>query len=384
MTGVLLIGGGHAHLIAAPLIARTAGEAARVALVAPSTRLLYSGMMPGWLSAQYRFDECAIDLARMCRANRIEWIEDEIVDIDFTSRAAIGRFARYPFDLASVNVGSANDLGQIGESAPTVLGAKPFARFVDDWNSWTEGVNARPRPRSVVVVGGGAAAVEIAFALAALVAGGSALAGSKVTLVTAGEDLLQGMSRVAAALAQRSLLARGVEARFGCRYVGAGDGCARFDGAPAIEADLVVVANGARPPDWLAQAASRDGVSLAADRGLAIRSDLRSTSHAAIFAAGDCASFVDQRVPKSGVHALRQGPVLAANVGVALSERTRVRAADATPAATVRFGARRRTLALMNRCDGSAIGAWGPIGFAGAWAWRWKDRIDRRFMARFR
>jgi NADH dehydrogenase FAD-containing subunit len=384
MARVLLIGGGHAHLIAAPLISQAAGDEVSVALVAPAAELLYSGMMPGWLSGQYRFDECAIDLARLCRAHRIEWIEDEIVDIDFASREAVGRVARYPFDLASVNVGSANDLGDIGESPPTVLGAKPFAQFVDEWTVWLGAANAAPRPRPLVVVGGGAAAVEIAFALAALSGHGSPLAGSRVVLATAGDELLPGMSRIAARLALRSLLARGVEPRFGCRYVGTGDRSARFDGAGQIEAELVIVANGARAPQWVGAAAGRDAVALASDGGLAIRSDLRSTSHAAIFAAGDCASFVDQRVPKSGVHALRQGHVLAANICAALEERARVRAAGTTSVATRRFRARRRTLALLNRCDGSAIGAWGPVGFAGAWVWRWKDRIDQRFMARFR
>ena len=383
MTGILLIGGGHAHLIAAPLIAQARVDRARIALVAPSAQLLYSGMMPGWLSGHYRFDECAIDLASVCRAHGIDWIEDEIVDIDFALREALGRNARYRFDLASLNVGSENDAGSIGEAPPAVLCAKPFASFVDDWTAWLDAARSAPRPRALLVVGGGAAAVEIAFALAALSADGSALAGSRIVLATAGDALLPGMSRIAARLAHRSLAARGIEARFACRYLGTADGCARFDGAPPIAADLVIVATGARPPRWLAAAARRDGLALADDGGLAIHSDLRSTSHAAIFAAGDCASFVDQRVPKSGVHALRQGPVLATNVIDALAQGDTSHPPEPASSDFVRYAARRRTLALLNRCDGSAIGAWGPIGFAGSWAWRWKDRIDRRFMARF-
>jgi hypothetical protein len=29
------------------------------------------------------------------------------------------------------------------------------------------------------------------------------------------------------------------------------------------------------------------------------------------------------------------------------------------------------------------VGAWGRLAFHGGWAWRWKDRIDRRFVARY-
>ncbi|HWS76355.1 MAG TPA: TIGR04283 family arsenosugar biosynthesis glycosyltransferase, partial [Quisquiliibacterium sp.] len=173
-------------------------------------------------------------------------------------------------------------------------------------------------------------------------------------------------------------------------------GGARFEGGPPIAADLVVVATGARPPAWLQAAALRDSVTLAPDGGLAVRSDLRSTSHPAVFAVGDCAGFVDQRVPRSGVHALRQGPVLAENLASSLAQAAvdgphagtasdspapRMAPREALPA---RYRARRWTLALLNRCDGSAIGSWGPFGFSGRWAWRWKDRIDRRFIARFR
>jgi hypothetical protein len=44
----------------------------------------------------------------------------------------------------------------------------------------------------------------------------------------------------------------------------------------------------------------------------------------------------------------------------------------------------RRALALLDRADGTAIAAWGPFGAAGAAMGRWKDRIDRGFVARFR
>jgi len=371
MTRLLMLGAGHAHLIAAPRLAKARGQNLQIALVAPSETLLYSGMIPGWIAGQYRFDECAIDVGRVCRDNGIEWLRDEIVDIDFLRREAIGSGDRHRFDLLSVDVGSATDLGAIGADSPPVLGARPFANFVPTWQAWRDGALDTVRARRMLVVGGGAAAVEIAFALVAQVRAHPSLAGSEVSLAAAGERLLERMAPAAGALSARSLSAHGVRLFLGRRYVGAGGGHARFEGSEPLEADLVIVANGARPPDWLTACAARDGVAVAADGGLAIRSNLCSTSHAAVFAAGDCASFVDQRVQKSGVHALRQGPVLARNLA---------RSADAQECLV----ARRWTLALLNRCDGSAIGAWGPVGFAGRWAWNWKDRIDRRFVERFR
>ena len=394
MKRVLLLGGGHAHLVAGPLLAAASGGRASLALVAPSPRLLYSGMMPGWLAGQYAFDECSIDLAGVCARNGIEWIRDRIVDIDFAAGQAVGERGRHRFDLASVNVGSDNDPGSLDEDVGraggmAVFGAKPFAEFVQRWSAWREACAARPGPRRLLVAGGGAAAVEIAFALARLAATDSALRGSRVTLATAGGDLLPGMSRIAARIACGSLAARGIEQRAGLRYVGAGGGAARFEDGTSLPADLVVVATGARAADWLVRAALRDSVALAPHGGLAVRSDLRSISHPSIFAAGDCAGFVDRNVPRSGVHALRQGPVLAANLARVLDVRPSGAggSGEGGPGGDEgplqRYVPRRWTLALLNRCDGSAIGAWGPLGFAGGWTWRWKDGIDRGFIARF-
>jgi NADH dehydrogenase FAD-containing subunit len=404
MTRVLLAGGGHTHLVAGPALARRLGPGTEIALLAPAPRLLYSGMMPGWLAGQYAYDDCAIDLHRVATSAGLHWVADTLVDVDFAAREAVGASGRrHRYDLLSLNVGSSNLLGDRAPgSTVRVLGAKPFADFVDGWTAWLDGAPAAPR---CVVVGGGAAAVEIACALAALVAPGARLAGGSVALATTGSALLPGQARVAAALAARSLDRRGVALHLSRRYLGVEGAFVRLaqeggaGGVPSapsgsaapsgptvpstttelrLPADLLIVATGARPPGWLTDAARRAGLPVAPDGGLAVDGCMRSKGDARVLASGDCATFVDAAVPKSGVHALRQGPPLAESIARAAAGP----AGDCTDAA--RYVAQRRALALLNRCDGSAIAVWGPLGAAGAAWWRWKDRIDRRFIARFR
>ncbi|MDX1579904.1 MAG: selenide, water dikinase SelD, partial [Gemmatimonadota bacterium] len=87
-----------------------------------------------------------------------------------------------------------------------------------------------------------------------------------------------------------------------------------------------------------------------------------------------CAHLVDAPwVPKAGVYAVRQGPVLIENLRRALAEARPFRS----------YRPQRDFLALLNLGDGTAVGAKWGLTASGRWVFRWKDWIDRRFMRRF-
>ncbi len=100
---------------------------------------------------------------------------------------------------------------------------------------------------------------------------------------------------------------------------------------------------------------------------------LRSTSHPDVFAAGDAATLMAAPRPKSGVYAVRAGPSLAANLIAALDGR-----------APSRFRPQRRALYLISTGGEHAVASWGPLALGADWVWRWKDRIDRAYIAKFR
>ena len=110
-----------------------------------------------------------------------------------------------------------------------------------------------------------------------------------------------------------------------------------------------------------------------ADGFIRIDAQLRSVSHPQVLAVGDCASWAGWPLPKAGVHAVRMGPVLAHNLRVALGG----------PGGLLDHRPQRQFLALLATGDGRAIASRGPFGAEGAWAWRWKDRIDRAFIRRY-
>jgi selenide,water dikinase len=150
-----------------------------------------------------------------------------------------------------------------------------------------------------------------------------------------------------------------------------------------VERDAVHVASGARVPAdlvvWVAGAAGPallGGAGLPLDpRGfLLVDPTLRTVDGAPVWAAGDCATLAERPgTPKAGVYAVRQGPVLARNLRAALGEGT-----------PVPYVPQRTFLSLLNTADGKALLRWHGVVSHSRWAWWLKDRIDRRFVRRYR
>jgi NADH dehydrogenase FAD-containing subunit len=137
-----------------------------------------------------------------------------------------------------------------------------------------------------------------------------------------------------------------------------------------LPVDAALFSTQAAPP------AALSGLGVERDqRGfLAIRPTLVTLGDDRIFAAGDCATMVDHPRPKAGLFAVRQGPVLGRNL------RRRARGQPLREHIP-----QKDWLVLIGTGDGRAIGGRGRrLAIEGAWVWRLKDWIDRRFMRRFR
>ena len=142
----------------------------------------------------------------------------------------------------------------------------------------------------------------------------------------------------------------------------------RTAGGEEVEADEIIWVTQAGGAAWLRET----GLALDADGFIQVKSTLQSVTDPHVFAAGDVASLVDRPLEKAGVFAVRQGPRLAENLRRSVLGR-----------ALRPYRPQRRWLALISTGDRYAVASRGALGCRGAWVWRWKDWIDRRFMAKF-
>ena len=163
-------------------------------------------------------------------------------------------------------------------------------------------------------------------------------------------------------LLAKVLRRRKVDYRRGMRADAVEPGPVVVSGAARQAFDLVLWAAGAEAPPLLG------GSGLALDERGFLRVDetLRSVSHPEVFAAGDCAATPEA---KSGVHAVRQGGVLADNL------RCLVRGLRPQP-----YVPRDKALLILTCGARYAIAMRGDWSAQGRWVWWWKNWIDRRWL----
>lgn len=330
-------------------------------LVSRTAWSTYSGMLPGLLAGHYRRQDVEIDLERLCRYAGARFERDEVVGLDLaTSEVCRAGSEPLRFDLVSLDTGC--DSATVPGVARHALSVKPIDRFPERLaERWER--RAVPDAAVIAVVGGGAGGIEVAAALA------HRHARATVLVVTEGEHILPGYPAPVRRKVERALRARSIEVRTGWRVARLEPSALCDAAGDRLEADAIVWVTGARAPAWPAESG------LATDAGgfIAVDDSLRSTSHPAVFAAGDVAAMIDHPRPKAGVFAVRQGPVLAENLR---------RAARGEP--LVGFEPQAAFLSILALGDRTAIAARGRLCLEGRAMWRLKDRIDRRFVARYR
>lgn len=368
MKRLLLLGGGHSHVEVLRRFGRLPMPGVDLTVVNPARFATYTGMLPGLVAGHYAYRDCRIDLAALTRFAGARFLHTEAQAVDAVRRKVVLADAMsLDYDIVSIDIGSVPATAGIPGSAENTVGVKPFDAFLSVWNGLIERARAGSLSR-LAVVGGGAGGVELLLAAQYRLAQLRPQSAVQCALVAEAPQVLPTHNPAVSAAFHRILSARQVDVHLSTRVARVESGTLVAANGARISADAIIWATGAAPPPLLRT------TRLALDDGgfIAINAHLQSISHSEVFAAGDCASMVGAAYPKSGVFAVRQGPPLAENLRRALAGQP----------LTV-YRPQHRALALISRGDRYAVASYGPVAFAGAWVWRWKDHIDRKFIGRY-
>jgi selenide,water dikinase len=370
---LVLLGGGHAHIEVIRRFGMNPVPGVRLTIISREIQTPYSGMLPGLVAGHYGFDETHIDLTPLARGAGARLYQDEVVGLDLPNRRVLLR-TRPPvaYDWLSIDTGSAPSLDAQG-ALEHAIPVKPVGSFHPRWEHLRERVLATREPLRIGVVGGGAGGVELLMAVRHRLRSELARAGDDANrlsfhLVSAAADILPGHGARARRLYRAALLDAGVELHLGGSVAAVDASSVTTTSGARIALDEVLWVTHAAAPAWPAAA----GLATTEDGFIRVDACLRSVSHPEVFAAGDIAHVDPYPRPKAGVYAVRQGPRLATNLHHALLGR-RLEA----------FRPQRDALSIISTGGAHAIASRGPFAVAGAWVWRWKDRIDRRFVERY-
>ena len=361
---LVLVGGGHANLaVLADWISHGIPAGARAALITPEPFLTYSGMVPGWIAGQYRLAEGRVDLAALAARAGVRLIAGRCAGLaPDASIITLASGERIAFRFAAIDAGGAGRADQIVGDCAGLIDVRPMDGFVARLAQWRE--VRRAGAQRIVVIGGGAGGVELAFACANMA---GLAAGCEVVLITGRDGLLPGFAPRLRGLAARELARQHITVIAAEARCDAGELYA--DGQALGRADLVVAALGSAAPAW-----PRSG-GLACDPAgfIAVDQYQRSLSHPHVLAAGDIAARADRPVPHAGVHAVHTGPVLAANLRAIVNGQAPRRS----------YTPRSASLYLLNCGNDTALVSYGPLAAHGRWAARLKQRIDTRWIAAY-
>ena len=361
MTRVLLVGAGHAHVEVLRRFGRRPVPGARLTLLTRGAETPYSGMLPGVVAGLYRREQAFVDVAGLAAFAGAALVLGEACGVDMQGRRVLVQDqAALPFDVLSMDVGSRPTTGGVPGATEHALPVKPIDGYLERFGDVMARVRAG-RARDVVMVGGGAGGVELLLSVEARLRG----SGAAYTLVSAAETLLPEFPAAFRARFAGVCRARGIRVLLARRVVLVEPGAVLLEGGERLAADEVLWTTEAAPPAWLGGSGLplRDGF-------LAV--DARLQAAPAVFAAGDMIAFGPRPIPRSGVYAVRAGPILAHNLRAAV-----------TGGRMRRFRPPRQALAIVTTGERDAVMARNGFTLEGAWVWWFKSWLDRRWMARY-
>lgn len=373
---LILIGGGHAHAIALKMIAMQKPAGVNITLISNLVQTPYSGMLPGLIAGHYNYDQVHIDLGRFCRYAGINFIEDSVTGIDPLNQTV--RCQQHPdfhYDLLSIDTGSSPDLDSIPGAREWSIGVKPVNPLLSYWDSLQQKILRRDdtQPLHIGTVGGGASAVEILLAMQyklqkLLTKRNRDCSQLHFHIVCGPQDVLSSHNHRVRAYYERVIAERGIHLHRAFRVSEVKERRLLNAQGQSLHLDEIIWATAASGARWPAAAGLR-----CSDNGCILVEDtLQSVSHANIFACGDIADMINHPRPKAGVFAVRQGKPLAHNLLAFL---------NGSPLQP--FTPQRQFLSLISTGDRFAVASRGRWSIAGAWVWRWKNRIDQAFMRGF-
>ena len=362
---LVLIGGGHAHMMTMENIDRFVTKGFKVTVIGPSFFHYYSGMGPGMLGGTYSPEDIRFATKDVVEKQGGIFVKDKVIKIDPDKReiyTTTGQTLSY--DVLSFNAGSYVPMLRVSENSGNIYSVKPIEKLMEAAEKLK--IFFAQKKLVVSIVGGGPSSAEIAGNVWQLA--------KKVNKyipeihIFAGKKFMakfpeEVRSRVITSLKKRNIqiLETGYVKQIKTHEI-------NLESEESFPTDFTFMALGVKPSTIFKES----NLPMGADRGLLVNKFLQSVKYPDIFGGGDCISFQGQPLDKVGVYAVRENPVLLHNLMARLEDRE-----------LENFDPGPDYLLIFNIGGGLGVFKKRKLVFGGKIAFMIKDYIDRKFMKKF-
>ncbi|NJM18523.1 MAG: selenide, water dikinase SelD [Richelia sp. RM2_1_2] len=374
---LVLVGGGHSHVVALKIFAMNALPGVRITLISDYSHTPYSGMLPGHIAGFYTHDECHIDLRKLANFAQAQLYIDSVIGIDLQKNQLIcANRPHVSFDLLSIDIGSTPATISVPGATEYAIPAKPVGKLLENWYELAEEIQHNPQKSvNIGIVGGGAGGVELALSMWGNLRRYHPTNLQIHLFSRNNRNLLSDHHGCVGNWLRRLLIQRDVKLHLGetvCQVAPPED-IERFnvvcESGLEVECNYIFWVTQASAPQWLAAT----GITTDERGFILVNDNLQSVSHPQVFAAGDIATMKNHPRPKAGVFAVHQGKPLFENLRRSLLGK-----------ALKNYQPQQDYLSLIGTGDGMAIATRGWLTLPPhKLLWLWKDYIDRQFMKRF-
>lgn len=364
---LLLLGGGHAHMVTLAKLETFVNQGYDVTVVQPSEYHYYSGMGPGMLGGTYDADDIRFATRHLVEEKGARFVLGKAVRIDPHQQTVHLEDSDEPlkYDLLSCNVGSYVPLDRVTGEHAHVFSSKPIEELQRARKTILN--LAASKKIDVAVIGSGPSAIEIAGNIHQLCKENSTHAPS--ITIFGGSRFLSGRPERVRMLAKKILEKKSIKILESSHVEQIFDDQIVLQNGDCYKIDLIFPAIGVVP----SQIFLRSGLPVGPDGGLLVNDYLQSVRYDNIFGGGDCIHLQSNPLDKVGVYAVRQNPVLYQNLLASLAGKP-----------LVTFNPGGSYLLIFNLGDGDGVFSKWFITFGGKLAFRIKDYIDRKFISKFK
>lgn len=394
----MLIGGGHAHalLLKYALDGRYADnrdiknafDNNCLTMISPNEYAYYSGMLPRVIAGNLSAEEAKIPIKHLCKALGVNFITANTQAFDSEkNQIQLDNNTVESADYYFWNIGLAVNPNYFANA--NCGSVRPVENLLNWWEACRQSLQhafseykTSPQNKSescykkIIVVGGGVASVELCLAIYSALQDMALSDYVKLTLLSSSEKILDDVPKKAQQQIFEKFSSCGINIRCDFRVVKVEKNQVVSNAGETLNHDFCLWAAQKQAPELF----NTSGIQLDKQGCIAVDSDLRSVSHANVFAAGDIATLLDQPHEKNGVYAVRHAEYLYRSFMQALGD---FKWRSKRLARLKSFEPQRHYLALIDLSDGTAIavkGNWSYKGKSMLWLKKW---IDNRFVRQF-